>query len=107
MNTSAMVTLYVGSKSGKGSHVHKDFACHHSSVFHAAFTTNNFLEGQTQTYVLQNTTEPVVRLLVHWMYTEQLDISESESAKPNSSEDLSLVQLWILADKLLIPRLQF
>jgi hypothetical protein len=108
-----MVTLYAGD-SGEAFTVHKEFACHYSPVLKAAFNSN-FVEGQTQTYRLQETTERAVRLLVQWFYTQKLDIfvpESEEDAKSGEyiaakvSQDMSLVELWILAEKLLIPALQ-
>ncbi|KAH7417462.1 hypothetical protein BKA64DRAFT_702229 [Cadophora sp. MPI-SDFR-AT-0126] len=43
--------------------VHKEFACYHSSVFRAAFNSN-FVEGQTQTYRIEDTSAGAFRLLV-------------------------------------------
>ncbi|KAH8767174.1 hypothetical protein F5882DRAFT_413414 [Hyaloscypha sp. PMI_1271] len=50
-----------------------------------------------------------VRLLIHWFYTQVLDTQQPDerlTGKPKDNEDLTLIQLWILADKLLIPELQ-
>jgi hypothetical protein len=107
-----MVTLYAGN-SNEVFTVHKEFACHYSPVLKAAFNSN-FIEGQTQTYRLQETTERAVRLLVQWLYTQKLDTfvpKTGEGGQNNygvlkSSQNLALVELWVLAEKLLIPALQ-
>ncbi|TVY73305.1 hypothetical protein LSUE1_G005519 [Lachnellula suecica] len=75
--------------------VHKEFACQ-SPVFKVAFNSV-FIEGQTQTYTLGNTTEAVVRLLVNWFYTLKLDISEQARGQPyKREENLALCQFWNL-----------
>jgi hypothetical protein len=107
-----MVTLYAGD-SNEAFTVHKEFACHYSPVLKTAFNSN-FIEGQTQTYRLQETTERAVRLLVPWFYTQKLDTfvpketkeAVSDERKAESSQDAALVELWVLAEKLLIPTLQ-
>jgi hypothetical protein len=54
--------------------VHKEFACFASPVFDAAFNSN-FIEGQTQTYKLDDTTSRAFRLLTQWLYFEKLKIT--------------------------------
>jgi hypothetical protein len=108
-----MVTLYAGDSNEKFK-VHKEFACHYSPVLKAAFNSN-FIEGQTKTYRLQETTERAARLLVHWFYTQKLDIfvpktkeeqKSREYIQVESKQDRSLVELWVLAGSLFIPSLQ-
>lgn len=86
--------------------LHKEFACQYSPVFKAAFNSD-FIEGQTQTYKLEDVTEAAARLLVNWFYTQQLDIEGYGASSPEKrQEDMALCQLWVLADKLLVPQLQ-
>ena len=88
--------------------VHKDFACHHWPVFEAAFKSD-LVEGQTQTYRLEENQEGTVRLLVLWLYTQTLDTCQHENPDDDVckvDEDLCLAELWVLADKLLMPKLQ-
>ncbi len=50
-----------------------------------------------------------VRLLIDWFYTQILETQQPEELlKDNAKddEDLTLIQLWILADRLIIPELQ-
>lgn len=97
-------------ESGIAFGVHKDFACHYCPVFKASFNSS-FIEGKTQKYTLTDTTEAVIRALVYWIYTQDIDarapdegsFSEKEA---EAYEDNCLVQLWVLADRLLIGRLQ-
>ncbi|TVY24083.1 hypothetical protein LHYA1_G006973 [Lachnellula hyalina] len=94
-NPAELVTLEVGPEKKKFI-VHKEFACHYSPVPKAAFNSE-FIEGQTQTYVLEEATEPVARLLVDWLYTQQLDICRYEKTHPKKAEEgLSLCRLWLL-----------
>ncbi|CZT42851.1 uncharacterized protein RSE6_02803 [Rhynchosporium secalis] len=104
-NPESLVTLIAGEgEMMKKFVMHKDFACHYSPVFKAAFNSS-FLEGQTQVYKLPKTSERVVNLLVHWLYTQEV-IVDSETKSTASSEMPNYCELWILADRLLIPRLQ-
>lgn len=47
--------------------------------------------------------------MIHWMYTQQLDTQDTEELKDktkNRDQCMALCNLWVLADKMLIPRLQ-
>jgi hypothetical protein len=99
-----MVTLLVGDEPAVEVFLHKDFEYHYSPVLKAAFNSA-FIEGQTQTYNLRDTNERAVRLLVHWFYTPKLDYDVSPGSA-SGSKFLSLFQLWVLADWLLVPLLQ-
>ncbi|KAL2072758.1 hypothetical protein VTL71DRAFT_12101 [Oculimacula yallundae] len=112
-----LVTLFPGEHPDKFV-VHKEFACHYSPVLERAFN-GDFIEGQKQEYRFQDIGGEAVRLLVHWFYTQDLDTimldrlctskqQEEGNAYPVSqrNQDRALAQLWVLADKLLIPRLQ-
>jgi len=93
-----LVTFVVGPEK-KEFVVHKSFVCHASSVLRAAFNSN-FLEGQTQRYVLEDTTEAAstfsrsgsIHRNIHW---------DGESKNEPTSH--SLPQAWVLAEKLLVP----
>lgn len=93
--------------------VHKEFVFHSSPVLKAALSNPNFVEAQTQTYRLDDTTEGAFRLLVQWLYTQKLellqmrqdfDVEANEGME--GEEDQSLVELWVLADKIDMPELQ-
>ncbi|TVY34944.1 hypothetical protein LSUB1_G007432 [Lachnellula subtilissima] len=90
--------------------VHKQFACHYSPLFKAAFESG-FIEGQTQTYKLDDVEPKFVQVLLHWLYTQKLDIEvamEQDSQHFLHLEEpfILAVSLWALADKLLLPGLQ-
>lgn len=94
--------------------VHKEFACRYSPVLRAAFDSN-FIEGQMQAYTLEDTDEETFRLLVQWFYTQRLDsLPSDDQFDPKSAEfedkvdaqQTRLTGLWVLADKLLLPKLQ-
>ncbi|TVY50521.1 hypothetical protein LCER1_G005360 [Lachnellula cervina] len=95
---SKLVTLVVGPEK-KEFVVHKEFACQYSPVFKAAFNSE-FEEGQTQRYALEDVTEPVARLLVNWLYMQQLDICRYGTGVEQTAKALNLCQLWVLAGKL-------
>ena len=72
----------------------------------AAFNSN-FREGQTQTYHLEDTSEDAVRLLVFWLYSQNLYLPLEESESWDYTRQMqALCSLWVLADKLIIPALQ-
>ena len=93
--------------------IQQNFACHYSPVFKAAFDSA-FVEGQTQIYRLNDVNRRVFPHLINYLYTERVDLSlelyekdEPESVKDQqAAQEEDLMQLWVLADKLLIPSLQ-
>jgi len=60
------------------------------------------VEGETQTYTLEETTEGVFALFSRFIYTQTLE--GDVGGKVNAGQNLC--KLWVLAEKLLIPRLQ-
>lgn len=81
-------------------YVHKNFITHYSPYFNAAFN-GNFAEGQSQKLDLEDTEPHVFGTFVNWLYSQ--DIENAEGEVP---DDSTLVNLWLLADKCLVPRLQ-
>lgn len=73
----------------------------HSPVLKAALN-GAFIEGQTQTYTLDDTTEEVFSLLSQWFYTRKLEGELGGRDKATSN----LYKLWVLAEKLLVLTLQ-
>jgi hypothetical protein len=80
----------------------------------AAFNSN-FVEGKTQTYRIEDTTEEAFRLVVQWLYSQKLVLLQHTPNHPlledvthlsGMAEDESLVELWVLAAKLKTPKLQ-
>jgi len=61
------------------------------------------IEGQTQTYRLEDTTNEAFSLFVAWLYTQKINIEVAEDQTFKAS---ALPILWVLAEKLLIPSLQ-
>ncbi|CZT46405.1 uncharacterized protein RSE6_06829 [Rhynchosporium secalis] len=109
----AIVTFYIGEE-GKEFKVHKENVCAYSPVLEAAFNST-FLEGLSQTYQLKDVDPDVFRMLVQWFYTRPLkvydiddadDIDMFEAHRRLEEQDLHLAQLWVLADRLLVPGLQ-
>ncbi|TVY41599.1 hypothetical protein LOCC1_G007765 [Lachnellula occidentalis] len=78
-NTKELVTFKIGKDDKiKTFVVHKEFACHYSPVLKAAFNSD-FIEGQTQTYVLEDIGPYGIEtftLFVKWLYTQKLDLLE-------------------------------
>jgi hypothetical protein len=85
----------------------------------AAFNSS-FVEGQTQTYRIDDTHPDAFRLFVQWFYTQdfhtldEISLADEEptsemavtTMKLYQERDLNIVQLWLLADKFIVPRLQ-
>jgi len=104
-----VVTLIAG-KEDKKFTVHKQFACFYSPVLKAAFNSG-FIEGQTQEYTLEYSSTAAVNLLVEWLYRQEITLPNLNSGSEEGIErglrlTRHLAELWILADKLLMPGLQ-
>lgn len=95
--------------------------CYYSPVLKAAFGNPAFVESQTQAYRLEDVRPSCFKLFVQWIYTQQFDVFTNQELKGNQRPDESLTkditkfyneqdkdlsQLWTLADKFLIPKLQ-
>ncbi|EKD13142.1 uncharacterized protein L3040_002944 [Drepanopeziza brunnea f. sp. 'multigermtubi'] len=85
--------------------IHKEVVCKSSKVFAAALSNCNFIEGQTQTYRLDDTTARAFRMLMQWMYAHELILLET-GREQIVKQNLALVETWILADKFDLPALQ-
>lgn len=91
--------------------LHAETVYHHSPVLKAAFD-GPWLEGKSKLYQLEDTTPDSVRHLGTWLYTQQLSPpividsrTTSQFVELNGYRRV-LVDLWVLADKLIIPSLQ-
>jgi hypothetical protein len=80
--------------------LHKSFVCHNSPYFEAAFNSA-LVEGQTQTLVYDKTTPEAFGLFAKWIYSKTIKDDDGKSPPPTE-----MVQLWVLADKILVPGLQ-
>jgi len=80
--------------------IHKYVVCDNSRVLRAAFNSS-FIEGQTQTYRLEDVSEKCFMLFFEWIYSKNINAS-----MPEALRDRLFLELWVLADKLLIPRLR-
>ncbi|KAF7893144.1 uncharacterized protein EAF02_000682 [Botrytis sinoallii] len=68
-----MVTFIVGTGDKQETfQIHKQIACEHSEVWNRAFNSV-FVEGQTQTYRIEDTGPEAFRLLTQWVYREKFD----------------------------------
>lgn len=80
--------------------IHKDHICHYSPFFDAAFN-GNFAESQSHEVELYEVKPETFGTFVNWLYTQEIVSADDEP--PTIS---SLVHLWLLADRLLVPCLQ-
>ncbi|CZS94258.1 uncharacterized protein RAG0_04309 [Rhynchosporium agropyri] len=92
--------------------IHKKFACEASPIFKSAFNSS-FVEGKSQEYVLEDTTEAAFTMFTEWVYTGRLEINftrySAETVDRNGKCGLlqcNLMELWLLADKVMAPSLQ-
>ncbi|KAE8446872.1 hypothetical protein EG329_011503 [Mollisiaceae sp. DMI_Dod_QoI] len=90
--------------------VHKEVACQRSPILRAAFCGNSS-EGNVETYDMQHVDERTAKLLIQWLYTENLVVKQLkedwvEDGKVANEEDRNLIDLWVLADELQMPALQ-
>lgn len=88
--------------------VHKEFACHYSPVLKAAFNSK-FVEGQTQAYAFPEYEPEVIRCFIEWIYSQQVSGAYSATDDRHiqfSEATLVLSKLWVLADSILVPKLQ-
>ena len=81
---------------------------------------SEFKEGRTQKYEMDDTKPDTFRVFVQWLYSQKLthihyeeyydpDIDDENGqihAAKCSAETKSRIELWVLAEKLLVPRLQ-
>jgi hypothetical protein len=73
--------------------IHKDFICHYSEFFAAAFD-GQFKEGQTQAMTLDDIDPAAFALLVDWFYYQRVE---------SDGVDLpTLARLWIMGGRFLI-----
>ncbi|KAE9381303.1 hypothetical protein N431DRAFT_314515, partial [Stipitochalara longipes BDJ] len=107
----ALVTFIIGKEGDTTPFlIHKEVACAHSKVLNAAFNSN-FIEGQTQTYKLEDTIEAAFKLFMQWLYSQKLVLTALDNKLDYSKliigpDTKSLTYLWVLADKLEMPALQ-
>jgi hypothetical protein len=103
--------------------VHEEFMCHYSPVLKAGFNSS-FVEGSSGEYKLDDVDPAVFRLLIEWIYTQDIEmccglasLNHPKGWQSKNYEDPlvqqffdkqndNLVQLWNLADRLLMPSLQ-
>jgi hypothetical protein len=94
-----MVTIIVGPDGSEQTFVvHQSAISYHSPFFAAAFKSN-FVEGQTQSMRLADVEEKIFGLLVHWIYTDEIEGGHCVGLVPAG-------KLWLLADWCMIPELQ-
>ena len=84
--------------------IHKEFLCHYSPYFDAAFN-GNFQEGANLTLDLEDTSPNTFDIFLDWLYTQKVP-SDLEKGENGPDVLRQLVDLWLLADRLLIPKLQ-
>jgi BTB/POZ domain len=73
-DSEAVVTFLIGTgDTPKKFIMHKERVCYYSPVLNAAFNST-FIEGQTQTYRLEDTSPSAFRLFTQWIYGQKFDL---------------------------------
>lgn len=86
--------------------IHKEYICFYSPFFDAAFN-GKFKEAESQSMPLEDVDPAVFGLLVHWVYHQKFDLPRVEGKEGKFSADYEkLAELWILAQRTLMPALQ-
>ena len=95
-----MVTINVGSPSTRHVFlVHKNTICNKSPFFAAAFGNDNFIEGKTQTLLLDDVEAEVFGLVSEFIYTSEINDLYGTPL-------IFLAKVWALAERFLMPALQ-
>lgn len=91
----------------------KTFLVHKEAAIATSPVIAKYVEESAQDhYLLKDSTERAVRLLVQYTYSQDIvieqlrDDNDFDSTWNDIEEDLALVELWILAKELEIPSLQ-
>ncbi|PQE07901.1 btb poz domain containing protein [Rutstroemia sp. NJR-2017a WRK4] len=102
-----MVTIHVTDADGKVFNfvLHKSFLCYASPFFDAAFN-GNFVEGQTQSMKLETSEQAFGMLVDSEDNYNSSCCPNDEDGDPPPEHVNHLIELWILADKILMPTLQ-
>ncbi|KAL2066898.1 hypothetical protein VTL71DRAFT_1322 [Oculimacula yallundae] len=82
-------------------YIHKNFICHHSPFFKAAFN-GEFTEGQTQHMNLLDIEEYVFAIFTNWIYTQKLQNKLGKDIRHFGC----LFKLWSVAERFIMPELQ-
>lgn len=75
---------------------------------------SSFVEGQTQTYRLEDVLPSTFRLLVQWLYSNTFKVIPIDRHRKGweeipaefEAQHNQLVQLWVLVERMIVPRLQ-
>jgi hypothetical protein len=94
------VNILYGDGEKKPVFVHKSYICEHSKYFRAAFR-DGFAETNAQEIDLEGTDPRTFNRFLHWIYYQSLPTSEVVGGNLNTN-----VELWIFADKYIVPKLQ-
>lgn len=95
------MSLYASNGSSEEVVVPKHYACQWSPILKWAF---NSKKKPTSIYRCPNCGDRTVDLLGGWLYEQKLVIAKDHDRK--KEEDMALVELWVLAEKLRMPQLQ-
>lgn len=80
--------------------IHKSFLCFYSPYFKAALN-DSFKEGESQSVVLEDMCPVAFAIFANWLYFQRI-----ECANDDELTHENCLELWLLAERLIIPRLQ-
>ena len=81
--------------------IHKNFIYYYSPFFDTAFNGKT-VEGECQGSEFDDTPHEVFGIFVNWLYMQRIKIDSDEW----SVRCVLLVNVWLLADRVMVPRLQ-
>ncbi|TAQ88416.1 hypothetical protein B7494_g3286 [Chlorociboria aeruginascens] len=111
----SLVTFMVGPDGGAQNFlIHKSIVCQVSPPLKAAFNSQ-FIEGQTQTYRLDDVKPKVFQLLMQWFYSRKITFEmhndygglgthSDNHVSPDicHSDRETTIDLWVLADRIIL-----
>jgi hypothetical protein len=80
--------------------IHENYLTHYSPYFNSAFR-GSFSESESKTLDLDDTHPTVFGIFVNWLYTRK--IIDARGTRPSFAV---LLNVWILADRILVPSLK-
>lgn len=75
----------------------KEFACFYSPVLNAAFN-GEYVESQTQSYLLEDVAASTCRFLVQWLYTQCFDVCHAGLEPSVTNIDSNSIKAMISSD---------
>lgn len=85
--------------------LYKSILCRQSPFFDAAFN-GPFIEGQSQSMALEDVGEEEFGMFVHYVHFRTIKGGDGTWSPAYTAPIKSLIKLWILGERFLVPQLQ-